>query len=138
MYLVQKFGLDCLTGWIRSCTNDAHKMAVHEFMRASLNLTVGGKIGRESSAVVYEGKLNGNPVAVKKIHSTLLEAEDWRISESLLQLAHLLKQLSHPHIVTFIDFYHSKVGDHILVMERLDCNPGSYLECRAGRLSCQR
>ena len=38
----------------------------------------------------------------------------------------------------FVDFYHSEGGDHILVMERLNCDLKRYLDDHTGRLSRQR
>ena len=110
-------------------------------MKQDARFTIGGEIGRGACCVVYEGRLNGKPVAIKKIHSLLLQcrdAERTEVSHSMHQSALLLKQLSHPHIVKFIEFYESKYGDHALVMERLDCNLESYLERHAGKLSRER
>ena len=105
-------------------------------------LTIGGEIGRGSTCKVFEGELNGKPVAVKRIHSILLEVEEAegirRLTHAMFQSALLLKQLSHPHIVKFMEFFESEDGDHTLVMERLDCNLESYLERHAGKLSRER
>ena len=110
-------------------------------MKQDARFTRGREIGRGAWCVVYEGRLNGKPVAIKKIHSLLLQCEDGErteVSHSMHQSALLLKQLSHPHIVKFIEFYESKYGDHAFVMERLDCNLESYLERHAGKLSRER
>ena len=104
-------------------------------------LKIREEIGRGAYAKVCEGVLNGKQVAVKRIHSLLLESSDsdkGQISQQFLQSAHLLKQLSHPHIVKFIEFYRFEDGDHAIVMERLDCNLRGYLKRNAGRLSRQR
>ena len=105
-------------------------------------LTIGGEISRGSWFMVHEGELNGKPVTVKRIHYLLLEeggVEGIRhVSHAMFQSALLLKQLVHPHIVKFIEFYESEDGDHTLVMERLDCNLRSYLERHAGKLSRER
>ena len=105
-------------------------------------LTIGGEIGRGAWCKVFEGELNGKPVTVKRIHSILLEGGEaegiTRVSHTMFQSALLLKQLAHPHIVKFIEFYESKDGDHTLVMERLDCTLESYLGRHAGKLSRER
>ena len=109
--------------------------------RLDPNLTIGKVIGRGAYGRVCEGQLNRKPVAVKKMHLILLESEELggtELSQSFLQSALLLKQLSHPHIVEFIEFYDSKDGDHVLVMERLDCNLRDYLERLTGKLSRKR
>ena len=86
--------------------------------------------------------MNGKQVAVKRLHPLLLEyckeASDERYPREFMQSAHLLKQLSHPHIVKIIEFHHSVDGDHAIVMERLDCNLMEYLKDHKGRLSRQR
>ena len=46
--------------------------------------------------------------------------------EQLLESARLVKQLSHPHIMKFIEFYRSEHGDHVLVIEWLECDLGKY------------
>ena len=94
------------------------------------------EISRGAFCIVCKGKLNGKQVAVKRLHPLLLK--DKALSRELVQSAHLLKQLSHPHIVKIIEFHHSEDGDHAIVMERLDCDLGKYLEDHAGRLSRQR
>ena len=107
--------------------------------RPGWKLTIDKEIGSGAYAVVYEGKLNKKPVAVKKMHPLLLVLEGvTELSQSFLQSAVLLKQLGHPHIVEFIEFYDSKDGDHALVMERLDCNLRNYLERHTGKLSRER
>ena len=105
-------------------------------------LTIGGEISRGFWCEVFEGELNGKPVVVKRIHSLLLENGGVeaieRVSHAMFQSALVFKQLSHPHIVKFMEFYESKDGDHVLVLERLDCALESYLERHAGKLSRER
>ena len=112
-------------------------------LKSDTKLTIGGEINRGAYGTVYEGKLNGKQVAVKRLHNLLLEGEhDSESTESVcqqfLQPAHLLQQLSHPHIVKIITFYDSKDGDHVLVMERLYCDLRECLERHAGSLPRQR
>ena len=104
--------------------------------KSGVKLKIDSEISRGAFCIVCEGKLNGKQVAVKRIHPLLLKNK--ALSRELVQSAHLLKQLSHPHIVKIIEFHHSEDGDHAIVMERLDCDLGRYLEGHAGRLSRQR
>ena len=104
--------------------------------KSGVKLKIDSEISRGAFCIVCEGKLNGKQVAVKRIHPLLLKYEAQ--SRELVQSAHLLKQLSHPHIVKIIEFHHSEDGDHLLVMERLDCNLMEYLKDHAGRLSRHR
>ena len=124
------------TGVIGTVASQTREMAALAKLRdPDTKLTIGGEISRGAWCVVHEGELNGKPVAVKRIHSILLEVGDVeRISHAMFQSAPLLKQLAHPHIVKFIEFYESKDGDHTFVMERLDYNLQSYLR-HAGKLS---
>ena len=104
--------------------------------KSGVKLKIDSEISRGAFCIVCEGTLNGKQVAVKRIHPLLLKYKAQ--SRELVQSAHLLKQLSHPHIVKIIEFHHSEDGDHAIVMERLDCNLMEYLEGHAGRLSRQR
>ena len=119
-------------------------LAIAKLLNPGRTLTIDKEISRGVCAMVYEGKLNGKRVAVKKMPPLMLDYGTSQgigireISQSLLQCALLLKQLSHPHIVEFIEFYDSKDGDHVLVMERLDCNLQDYLERHTGKLSRER
>ena len=109
--------------------------------KSDSKLTIGRIIGSGAFGPVCEGELNGKQVAVK----TILPLEErgsvyqnLLVAEELLHSAHLLQQLSHPHIVKIIEIYHSEYGHHLLVMERLDCALGKYLQRNAGSLSRQR
>ena len=111
-------------------------MAALAKLNLDAKLMIGREIGRGTYCTAWEGELNGKQVVVKRIHSVLLEYE--APSRELVQSAHLLKQLSHPHMVKIIEFHHSEDGDHAIVMERLDCNLMEYLKDHEGRLSRQR
>ena len=110
--------------------------AVDNPPKSGVKLKIDSEISRGASCIVCEGKLNGKQVAVKRLYPLLLKYKAQ--SRELVQSAHLLKQLSHPHIVKIIEFHHSEDGDHLLVMERLDCNLMEYLKDHAGRLSRHR
>ena len=106
--------------------------------KSDTKLTIGRIIGIGGYSTVYEGELNGKPVAVKRLLPLVL-AEEWGlVYQNFRQTAHLLQQLSHPHIVKIIEIYHLEDRHHLLVMERLECDLGEYLRRNAGRLSRQR
>ena len=108
--------------------------------KSDAKLTIGREIYSGAWTLVYEGELNGQQVSVKRLSSSVLlkSPNKERVSRTFMRSAHLLKQLSHPHIVKFVEFYQSEDGDHVLVMERLDCSLREYLERNAGRLSRQQ
>ena len=104
-------------------------------------LTIGREVNRDSWGTVYEGDINGQPVAVKKVHNLLLEAEG--TEESLLRSFHrecqLLKKANHPNIVKFYGAYHDEeTGEPILVMEKMKENLREYLLRNKGKLSRQK
>ena len=92
------------------------------------SLTIGTKIERGSYGVVYEGKLEGLPVAVKRIPRRLLEMDKsvtdaGRIVRDFEAECRLLEGLKHPHIVGFSGaFYDAQSEEPLLVMERLKEN----------------
>ena len=104
-------------------------------------LTIGKEINRGAWGTVYEGELSGQPVAVKKVHESLLEAEG--TEESLIQSFHrecqLLEKANHPNIVKFYGaYYDEETGEPILVMERMKENLREYLLRNKGKLSRQK
>lgn len=103
-------------------------------------LTIGRKISSGVYGPVYEGELNGKQVAVKRILPLPIEGLEERgmVSQNFLQSGPLLQQLSHPHIVKIIEIYHLEDEHHLLVMERMNCDIGKYLNNYTGRLSRQR
>ena len=105
-------------------------------------LTIGKEINRGAWGTVYEGDLNGQPVAVKKIHNALLEgAETEGTTESVLEDFHrecmLLKKADHRNVVKFYGAYYDQAtGEPILVMERMKENLRDYLKRKRGEISC--
>ena len=83
---------------------------------------------------MYEGKLNGNVVAVKLIDRLI----DPEVTQNFLQGGCLLRQLSHPHILKIFEVYESKEDGPIIVMEKQDQNLEDHLERYAGKLSRER
>ena len=106
-------------------------------------LTIGREINRGAWGTVYEGELNGQPVAVKKVHKILLEAEGTEARERLIRSFHrecqLLEKANHPNIIKFYGAYHDEeTGEPILVMERMKENLREYLMREKGKLSWQK
>ena len=97
-------------------------------------LTIDHIIGRGPFGLVYEGKLSGNVVAVKRI-DPLRRTE---LDQTFLQGGCLLKHLSHPHILKIFEVYESKEDGPIIVMERLHQNLEDHLELHSGKLSRER
>jgi serine/threonine protein kinase len=106
-------------------------------------LTIGKEINRGAWGTVYEGNLNGQPVAVKKIHNALLEgAETEGTTESMLEDFHrecvLLEKADHRNVVKFYGAYYDQAtGEPILVMERMKENLRDYLKRKRGKISRQ-
>ena len=99
------------------------------FRPAPRSLKVGVEMNRGAYGTVHVGELNGQPVAVKKIHRLLLEAasgerESWeKVVRDFEQECRLLENLKHPHIVGFSGaFYEVESKEPILVMERMKEN----------------
>ena len=66
------------------------------------NLIVRSEINRGAWGVVYDGELDGDPVAVKNIHDLLRqvgEEELKRLLANFREECHRLQALKHPHIV---------------------------------------
>ena len=104
-------------------------------------LTIGREINRGAWGTVYEGELNGQPVAVKKVHKLLLEAEgaEEDVIRSFHRECQLLEKANHPNIVKFYGAYHDEeTGEPILVMERMKENLREYLLRNKGKLSRQK
>ena len=100
--------------------------------------TVDREIGRGEHCVVYEGELNGNPVAIKKIADEALAGSGPLFFELFLQAGSLLMQLSHPHIVKILEVNQSRAEGPAIVMERLDQDLDKVLELHRGNLSHER
>ena len=65
------------------------------------NLRIGREIGRGAWGTVHEGQLDGQPVAVKKIHDVLKDAEDGDSAEqSFFEECERLKTVDHPHVIS--------------------------------------
>ena len=114
------------------------------FRPAPRSLKVGVEMNRGAYGTVHVGELNGQPVAVKKIHRLLLEAasgerESWeKVVRDFEQECRLLENLKHPNIVGFSGaFYEVESKEPILVMERMKENLRDLLG-REDRLSLDR
>ena len=99
------------------------------------------EMGRGSYGVVYSGKLDGRPVAVKKIHSVLFQApENDRLLREFEKECDILKSLQHPNIVKLLGTFRDD-GDGrepLLVMEVYEENLKEYLTRNKGKLSVSR
>ena len=65
------------------------------------SLKIGREIDRGAWGVVYEGKLSGELVAVKKIHQLLKDAEGGDDTlRSFFEECERLKAVDHPHVIS--------------------------------------
>ena len=77
-------------------------MASPTFPAKPTNLRVGSEINRGAWGVVYEGDLDGRPVAIKNIHELLRQVgkkELERLLGNFREECARLKKLIHPNIV---------------------------------------
>ena len=67
------------------------------------NLKIGDELNRGAWGIVYNGELEGRPVAVKQIHELLHlgggEEERRKLFEDFREECKKLQSLSHPHVV---------------------------------------
>ena len=66
------------------------------------NLTIGAELNRGAWGAVYNGELEGHPVAVKRIHELLQgggEEERRKLFEDFREECKKLRSLIHPHVV---------------------------------------
>jgi serine/threonine protein kinase len=97
--------------------------------------------GRGSYGAVYKGEFDGRPVAVKILHSALLEAPDnGLILKEFEKESFILKGLNHPNIVKLLGtFWDDEEGGRpLLVMEYYEENLKRYLARNKGKLSVGR
>ena len=104
-------------------------------------LVIKEKIGRGAYCTVHRGTLDRKPVAVKKIHSLILEAASQEPSDMidmkrwLVRTCNLLSS-DHPGIVNIIGaYYDEQTGEPLLVTELMKENLDQYLEKVKGHLS---
>ena len=97
------------------------------------NIRIGNQIGRGANGRILEGKWEGISVAVKEIHSVLVnEVSDQEFQcfkRNFLRECEQCSRFHHPNIVRFFGIYHPP-GARVpsLVMERLHCSLTSLLE----------
>ena len=79
------------------------KPALRTFPSKPQNLTIRDELNRGAWGVVYNGDLEGRPVAVKKIHELLHqgggEGERRKLFEDFREECKKLQSLNHPHVV---------------------------------------
>ena len=87
-------------------------------------LEIGRKIGRGAYVDVFQGTLDGKPVAVKKI----------KTKEKIIGFSRqfaLMKSLNHPNIVNYIGaYYNEETREPLLVIELMKRNLKEFLEIR--------
>ena len=65
------------------------------------NFKMGNELNRGAWGTVHEGQLDGESVAVKKIHQLLKDAEGGENAvRSFFQECERLKGLDHPHVIS--------------------------------------
>ena len=97
--------------------------------------------GRGSYGAVYKGEFDGRPVAVKILHSALLEAPDnGHILKEFEKESSILKGLNHSNIVKLLGtFWDDEEGGRpLLVMEYYEENLKQYLARNKGKLAVGR
>ena len=64
-------------------------------------LKIGREIDRGAWGTVYEGKLSGQPVAVKKVHQLLAEGAEGEMAlRSFFEECKRMKDLDHPNVIS--------------------------------------
>ena len=73
------------------------------FLDKPRNLEIGAELNRGAWGAVYNGQLEGRPVAVKRIHELLHqggeEEERRKLFEDFREECKKVQSLSHPHVV---------------------------------------
>ena len=99
------------------------------------------EIDRGSYGSVYPGELAGRPIAVKRIHPLLLEAEagqGQRVRQEFQEECQRMKDIGdHSNVVGFRGAYQDEKG-LFLVMEKMLHNLRKFLETNRGTLSLQQ
>jgi serine/threonine protein kinase len=98
-----------------------------------------GEISRGAYGVVFRGRFNDQSVAVKQIHSLLLDdATDHDLQELLkgfLEEGRLLSSINHPHLVQgFGVYYDEKRWQPVILMELMITDLRTYLANNEGCL----
>jgi serine/threonine protein kinase len=117
------------------------KKLLELFQKRPSCLTIDNEeINHGAYGVVVKGSYDKRPVAIKKIHKTLLEAaitneEIDRLIKSFKEEADMLRSINHPHVVTYFGaFYDPVTREPILVMELMSMNLREYLKKKKGAL----
>ena len=93
------------------------------------------RLGSGAFGVVFKGKYNNAPCAVKVLHSTATELQtgiksstDYEANKAFERECRLLESFDHPNIVKHLSTdKHPLSGNIFLVYELMDCNLRSYL-----------
>ena len=99
------------------------------------------EIDRGAYGSVYSGEIAGRPVAVKRIHPTLLEAQfsqGQNVLRDFQAECQRMKDIGrHTNVVGFLGAFQDDKGP-FLVMERMSQNLKKFLESNKGTLSLQQ
>ena len=107
-------------------------------------LKIGKEINRGAYGTVYEGEIEDQPVAVKKIHGILQEASHNEgtidLFDNFKKECALLEKATNDHVVQFHGAYYDEESrEPLLVMERMHENLSEYLsKNRKERISLSR
>ena len=91
---------------------------------SSSHVRIGEEIGKGAYGAVFKGEYYGQPVAIKKVHSTLVDyarhdhVDYMRLISEFKRECALLQTLEHPHVVKFIEVF-GENSQALLVMELL-------------------
>ena len=84
------------------------------------NLEIGAELNRGSWGTVYNGELEGRPVAVKTIHRLLHlgggEEERKKLFEDFREECKKLQSMNHPHVVGEWNLRGTKTTTHYLAI----------------------
>ena len=91
---------------------------------SSSHVRIGEEIGKGAYGAVFKGEYYGQPVAIKKVHNTLVDyarhnhVDYMRLISEFKRECELLQTLEHPHVVKFIEVF-GENSQALLVMELL-------------------
>ena len=116
---------------------------ISEFPSPPSNLRIFNQeeIDRGSYGSVYPGEFAGRPIAVKRIHQLLQEAEaeqGQRVRQEFQEECRRMEDIGdHPNVVGFLGAYQDEKG-LFMVMEKMPHNLQKFLETNRGTLSLQQ
>src|SRR3972149_11128482 len=93
---------------------------VSEYLKITKYYQIGKQLGDGTFGNIYEGieKSTGKKVAIKIIDKSKLKNKE-NIEDSFNKEVNILKELEHPHIVKYYEFYKG-ISSYYIVMEHLE------------------